>query len=274
MRITALTIHNFKGLRSVSVDCDRELVILAGRNGAGKSSALDAITVLLMGKSAMPAEPIRRGEDEGEISAVIDGFTVKRTFTRKDDGSFGGTLTITNADGMRAPSPQTWLDARINALGCDPIAFMASKPSEQAETLRKIAGVDTTALDQKRAALEQERLIIGRDGKVAAADVVGQTKQAFENVRAVLEAGGCRWRDVVRLQTFLVSADDIPGFMKARQEVFPGWFPDGAYPPNTLLVVSRLVRPELRVEIEAMAVRRRAVARRKPARPRKSRRQR
>jgi enamine deaminase RidA (YjgF/YER057c/UK114 family) len=60
--------------------------------------------------------------------------------------------------------------------------------------------------------------------------------------------------------------------MKARQEVFPGWFPDGAYPPNTLLVVSRLVRPELRVEIEAMAVRPRAVARRKPAARRKSRR--
>ena len=113
---------------------------------------------------------------------------------------------------------------------------------------------------------------VGHDGKVAGADVVSQTKQAFENVRAVLEAGGCRWRDVVRLQTFLVSADDIPGFMKARQEVFPGWFADGAYPPNTLLVVSRLVRPELRVEIEAMAVRPRSVARRKPARRRKSRR--
>lgn len=112
----------------------------------------------------------------------------------------------------------------------------------------------------------------GREGRVAGEDVVAQTKQALENVRAVLEAGGCRWRDVVRLQTFLTSADDIPGFMKARQEVFPGYFPDGAYPPNTLLVVSRLVRPELRVEIEAMAVRPRPVARRKPAARRKSRR--
>ena len=73
---------------------------------------------------------------------------------------------------------------------------------------------------------------VGGDGKVVGAHVVSQTKQAFENVRAVLEVGGCRWRDVVRLQTFLTSADDIPGFMKARQEVFPGWFADGAYPPR------------------------------------------
>jgi enamine deaminase RidA (YjgF/YER057c/UK114 family) len=112
---------------------------------------------------------------------------------------------------------------------------------------------------------------VDREGR-AAADVGAQTRQALENVRAVLEAGGCRWRDVVRLQTFLTSADDIPGFLKARQEVFPGYFPDGAYPPNTLLVVSRLVRAELRVEIEAMAVRPRPVARRQPSPRRKSRR--
>ena len=109
-------------------------------------------------------------------------------------------------------------------------------------------------------------------GRVAGDDVVAQTKQALENVGAVLEAGGCRWRDVVRLQTFLTSADEIEGFMKAREEVFPRYFPDGAYPPNTLLVVSRLVRPELRVEIEAMAVRPRAAARRTAAPRRKARR--
>jgi 2-iminobutanoate/2-iminopropanoate deaminase len=91
-------------------------------------------------------------------------------------------------------------------------------------------------------------------GRVAGLDVESQTKAALENVRIVLEAGGCSMRDVIRLQTFLTSADDIAGFMKARQEVFPRYFPDAAYPPNTLLVVSRLVRPELRVEIEAMAL--------------------
>ena len=103
-------------------------------------------------------------------------------------------------------------------------------------------------------------------GEVAADDIVAQTEQAFENVRSVIEAGGCSMRDVVRLQTFLVNARDIPDFMSARKDVFPDYFPDGAYPPNTLLIVSRLVRPELVVEIEAMAVRpARAARRRSPA---------
>jgi len=85
-------------------------------------------------------------------------------------------------------------------------------------------------------------------------DVAAQTKQVFENVRAVLEAAGSAMNRIVRFQTFLTHAADIDGFMRARREVFPRYFPDGVYPPNTLLVVSRLVQPELLVEIEAMAV--------------------
>lgn len=95
-----------------------------------------------------------------------------------------------------------------------------------------------------------------RNGRVAGEGVVGQTKRALENVRAVVEAAGSSMRDIVRFQTFLTRAEDLADFMKARSEVFPGYFPDGVYPPNTLLVVSRLVRPDLLVEIEAMAVRR------------------
>jgi enamine deaminase RidA (YjgF/YER057c/UK114 family) len=110
---------------------------------------------------------------------------------------------------------------------------------------------------------------MGAAGQVAANDVVAQTKQAFDNVRAVVEAGGCSMRDVVRLQTFLTRADDVAGFMKARAEIFPEYFPDGVYPPNTLLVISQLVRPDLLVEIEAVAVRRKARAAPAP-RPRKA----
>jgi len=110
---------------------------------------------------------------------------------------------------------------------------------------------------------------MGQGGQVAGGDVVAQTKQALDNVRAVVEAAGCTMRDVVRLQTFLTHAEDIDGFMKARAEVFPRYFPDGAYPPNTLLIVSRLVKPELLVEIEAMAVKpaKAPTAPRRPAKP-------
>jgi enamine deaminase RidA (YjgF/YER057c/UK114 family) len=106
------------------------------------------------------------------------------------------------------------------------------------------------------------------DGSLAGEDVGAQTRQALENVQTVLQAAGCSMRDVIRFQTFLTSAEDLPGFMKARGEAFPAYFSGGAYPPNTLLVVSRLVLPALRVEIEAMAVRpRRAASSPRPTAP-------
>ena len=110
-----------------------------------------------------------------------------------------------------------------------------------------------------------------RAGKlVGPGDAVAQTRQAFENVRAVLEAAGSSMRQVVRFQTFLTHAADIEGFMQARKELFPRYFPDAVYPPNTILVVSRLVLPDLLVEIEAMAVKPAAAAtvKRPAARPR------
>ena len=95
-----------------------------------------------------------------------------------------------------------------------------------------------------------------REGQVVGpGDVGAQTRQALANVDAVLKAAGSSMKDVVRFQTFLTSAADIEGFMAARRVAFPAYFPDGVFPPNTLLVVSRLVHPELLVEIEAMAVR-------------------
>jgi 2-iminobutanoate/2-iminopropanoate deaminase len=37
--------------------------------------------------------------------------------------------------------------------------------------------------------------------------------------------------------------------------VFADWYPGGSFPPNTLLVVARLVQPDFMVEIEAVAAR-------------------
>lgn len=117
-----------------------------------------------------------------------------------------------------------------------------------------------------------ELVVVAGQVGMAAGQVVGpgdvgkQTRQALANVEAVLRAAGSSMRDVVRLQTFLTNADDIEGFMAARREVFPAYFPDGVYPPNTLLIVSRLVNPELLVEIEAMAVKPAAAASPSPAR--------
>ena len=101
------------------------------------------------------------------------------------------------------------------------------------------------------------QVAVDTSGKVVGEDIVAQTKQVLENIKAVLAAAGCTMESVIRFQSFLTRAEDIDGFNRARRDLFPAYFPAGAYPPNTLLVVSRLARPEFLVEIEAMAVKER-----------------
>ena len=70
----------------------------------------------------------------------------------------------------------------------------------------------------------------------------------------ILESQGASLRHVVRgFVVYLVDAQDVAEFYAAREQYFGEHLPDGEYPPNTLLVVQALVRPELRVEIDATA---------------------
>jgi len=90
-------------------------------------------------------------------------------------------------------------------------------------------------------------------GRVAGPDIASQTKQSLESIRAVVVAAGCSMRDIIRFQTFLTRAEDLDAFRRARGEAYRLYFGDGPYPPNTLVVVSRLAAPEYLVEIEALA---------------------
>jgi enamine deaminase RidA (YjgF/YER057c/UK114 family) len=102
--------------------------------------------------------------------------------------------------------------------------------------------------------------IAGQLGSLADGSLVGdgsvyeQTKQSFRNVGNVLREVGLTFGDVLRFNTFLVNRDTLEDFFRARLEIFADVYPDGAYPPNTLVFVSGLVKEEFGVEIEALAV--------------------
>jgi enamine deaminase RidA (YjgF/YER057c/UK114 family) len=88
---------------------------------------------------------------------------------------------------------------------------------------------------------------------VGAGDFDAQTTQVFRNVEAALKSAGASWRNVVQFTTFLVHSQDVPKFMAFRLREFPKMFPDGKYPPNTLLMVDRLVQEPFLVEVQAVA---------------------
>ena len=88
-----------------------------------------------------------------------------------------------------------------------------------------------------------------RGNLVGLGDVSAQTDQVMKNVQAVLAEGGAMMEDVVKCTVFLA---DIRNF-QAMNEVYAKYFP-GSNKPSRSTVQATLARPDILVEIEAIAV--------------------
>ena len=98
------------------------------------------------------------------------------------------------------------------------------------------------------------QLSTNREGKVVGADDFdAQCVQVFANIETALKSCGAGWGNVVEFTTYMVHSQDIPKFMSYRKREFPKFFPNGAYPPNTLLVIDRLVQEQFLVEVQTIA---------------------
>jgi len=80
-----------------------------------------------------------------------------------------------------------------------------------------------------------------------------QCGAVFAQIETALKSAGAGWGNVVQFTTYLVHSQDIAKFMAWRLREFPKMFPDGRYPPNTLLVIDRLVQEQFLVEVQTVA---------------------
>ena len=82
---------------------------------------------------------------------------------------------------------------------------------------------------------------------VGGADAAAQTRQILANLKLVLDAAGATMADVLKVTVFLTDIGDRAAINPVRQEFF-----GAAKPASTLIEVSRLALPEMKVEIEAV----------------------
>lgn len=97
-------------------------------------------------------------------------------------------------------------------------------------------------------AADKEGNIIGPD-----LDFEAQCTQVFGNIEKALGSANASWANVVQFTTYLVNSQWIPKFMDFRLKNFPTMFPDRKYPPNTMLMVDRLVQEPFLVEVQTIA---------------------
>ena len=89
------------------------------------------------------------------------------------------------------------------------------------------------------------------DGRVRKNDVAAQAKAVFANVRAVLEASGARWQDLVDVTVFLTDMErDFAAYNAAWAEHFPD---PAAAPCRTTLGITALPTP-IAIELKCIAV--------------------
>ena len=91
---------------------------------------------------------------------------------------------------------------------------------------------------------------VSADGQlVGADDFEAQVRQTFENLRTVIDDAGATLASIVKLTVFLTDMSKLRDYTRVKAEFF-----SGEQPASTAVGVTALARPELMVEVEAVAV--------------------
>ena len=128
MKIAFIQVKNFLGLKDIKA-IPKDVNIIHGKNGKGKSSLLRAIETAFTGKTK--PNVIHVGEDKAEILIEVDNLKLKRVITET------GSKLILEKDGERVTKPQTYLKALLDETPINPLEFFNAKTQERKAMLLK-----------------------------------------------------------------------------------------------------------------------------------------
>jgi len=95
------------------------------------------------------------------------------------------------------------------------------------------------------------QIALNADGAlVGVGDPAAQARQVFENLRRCLASAGATFDDVVKLTWFVTDFGMMPAFRAVREEFIGA----DRLPASSAVQVSALIRPELLLEVDALAI--------------------
>jgi enamine deaminase RidA (YjgF/YER057c/UK114 family) len=80
-------------------------------------------------------------------------------------------------------------------------------------------------------------------------DAAAQARQVYKNIGTVLAAAGADWAHIVKITTYLLDRADSPAVTQVRYEHL-----GDHRPPHTGLIIAGLGSPEVRLEVDVVAV--------------------
>jgi len=180
MKILNLKSKNLKGIKAIDITPKDDMVIISGKNGAGKTSAIDSIWYALLWKAGVKGTPmpIRKGAKHAEVKVTLcedlteeeiaQGKTPEPLFivTRNWTANDKTYLKVSNGKGLIYTSPQKLLDDFIGFLSVDPRKFTTMSGKEHRDILIQLTGFDVSGIEAKIADLREQRTIKGREVKL------------------------------------------------------------------------------------------------------------
>ena len=155
-KIEYIAVKNFKGIKELEVSNLSRFVAVFGKNGAGKTSFIEAI------KSAIKADKwvnskVRIGEEKGEIEVKFEDFVIKRIVWEN------GKLIVEH-NGELVAKPQAWLDGVFKWTIWDPQKFINLHNKEKIKYLLETQGkkLEYDALEKEREVKFEERTNLHR----------------------------------------------------------------------------------------------------------------
>jgi recombinational DNA repair ATPase RecF len=180
MRLMGFSASNFMNLKAFDVRVDeyQNVIMISGKNGQGKTSALNIIIAAVGGKKLRPEKPIKDGETSGFAEVVTDKYIARVEFKLDDDGNIKEKLILQNPEGAKFTSPQKLLDSIIGDISFDPLSFINKDSKEQRETLINLAKIDFNFEKnaEERQNAYNERTIINRELRNKEGEVEGIEK--------------------------------------------------------------------------------------------------
>jgi len=140
LTVSKVVVESIKGISYAELSLSgRALTVLRGMNGSGKSSLLDAISLVFSGGS--DPSLIRQGAKSGKVMIELsDGTVIKKAQSQK-----GSQLVVTTADGETVKAPQAYLQELAASFAFSPLAFLSAPKKDRAAFAAKHANLSFPA---------------------------------------------------------------------------------------------------------------------------------
>jgi len=191
-------------------------------------------SLFLRGSSCQALEKLIAALDDSDPTDATDGtapsVSPRLWQKRQSDGWYSD-----KAKGIVVPHGRTFMVPQI--------IHPESVHSTAGVGYSHVAKVGNMLFVAGQIALDPDGNLVGEN------DIESQVRQVYTNLRSILTEFGGDLTSIVKKTTYLTDRSSLDAFRKVRNQFF-----SDPFPPNTLLFINGLARPEYLVEIEAIAM--------------------